>query len=211
MKRTAQFTALWLIAIASVALALPTALAVDPDYGYYTETYETASNKEPTLIFNAPSSTSTKQIILKNIDVTGDNADVVLSIYGGTASTTIAATHGASITNITLTATNIFATNDKLVIQRTSGVSTWHYLYSLGSGEFNIYPAVTTAVAAGDKVYRMSNVGTHAVGSATLRFSGDCVFAAQVRMPLAVGLVSSAGTSEYINNATVLYSDQFMN
>lgn len=206
-----QILALALLVGLVFAVGAGTALAVDPDYGYYTETAETASQKTQTLIFNAPNATSTKQIILKTIDVTGDNADAVLSIYGGTLSTTISGTLGTTITNLTLTSTNGFATNDKLVIQRAAGVSTWHYVYSLGSGEFNVYPAVTTACAAGDMVYRMSNVGTHAIGSATVRMTGDALFAAQVRMPLAVSLESTAGTSEYINAATVLYSDEHLN
>jgi hypothetical protein len=148
------------------------------------------------------------QIVLRSYDVTGDNADAALHITSGVTMTRLtgsAATTGATSTNLPVAATNIITAGQGLVVvQRADSTSTVHEFYSVGTGTITIAAGIGTAAAAGDQVWWCSHVATNVIGNATVRQNG-ALWAAQLRAPLALRLVSTSGTAEKINNAVVEY------
>lgn len=150
------------------------------------------------------------QLVLRSYDVTGDNADATLHIASGVTVTRLtgsAATTGATSTNLPVAATNIISAADGLVVvQRADGTSTVHEFHSVGTATITIAAGIGTAAAAGDQVWWCSHVATNVIGNATVRQNG-ALWAAQLRAPIALRLVSTAGTAERINNAVVEYVD----
>jgi len=148
---------------------------------------------------------SGKQAVLRTLDVTGDNADVVYQLASGVYVTRLTANEASNSTALDVAATNIVTSGQGLLlIQRSSGVCTAHFYSTCAGGTVNTAAAIGTAATAGDYVWWATHVATNTVGSNTLRRDGS-IWAGQVRAPLAVRLYTGAGSAVRINNAVVEY------
>lgn len=146
-----------------------------------------------------------KQVVLTSYNVTGDNADAKLQLLGGSARTVTTASAGASATNITVSSTNTLTAGDVVVLQRTTGVCTAHFIHAVNASNIvSLLSATGTTAGSGTQVFRMGYTFTNAVGAATVSAHGN-LFASPARMPLVLRLYSSAGTNEKINAATAQY------
>lgn len=145
-----------------------------------------------------------KQIVLLYADVTGQGAGSKLHLLSGGSSTVLTAAAGTTVTNVSVNGTGSFVAGDIAVIQRSSGVCTWHWVYSAGTNKVYFEDAIGTAASTSDQLWRMSHTGTNTVAAATVKFAGD-LWAAQVRAPLLVRV--TGGTTELINSATIKYEN----
>lgn len=151
---------------------------------------------------------TTKQIVLKSYSVTGDNADTALRIHSGTRLSTVTSNEAAGQTVIGVASTNGFDTvNGAVIIQRPSGLCSVHALDSVNASSVTLSEALPSGYdcAVGDQIWWCGGTSTNVIGAATVRREGDALWGAQVRAPVALHLITSAGAANTINDATVLY------
>lgn len=199
--------ALVAIIIGLVWLAMPAAQAqtIFLNYGYVSKRAGGAvTNAE--VIFPAADQ---RIIRLTSYDVTGDHANCILRLQGGTYYSLISSNQITTDTNLWLSANLYIVTGDTIVVQKTSGASRGQTFSALVDStnlmKLGFATQLGVAVAAGDKVYRMANLGTNTIGSATVRKDGVAIWASQISTPLRLFSYGST-TATAINSATAHYS-----
>lgn len=196
MKRT-------LIAITAMAMLACTlsAQTLNLNYGYVTKRANGATNAE--VIFPAGSGSTIARLV--SLDVTSDAAGGILKLQGGTYSATISATAASSATNCSVLGNLYIVAGDTVVFQKADNTVFSAAVDSTNAAtNINLTAQLGTALAVGDKVYRMGLLATNTIGNATVRKEGTAIFAAPLRNPLRL-LSYGATTATAINSATVAY------
>ncbi len=197
MKR--KLTVLTLIA-AFCFLLSALAQTLNLDYGYVTKRANGATNAEA--IFPAAQG---KIARLVSYDVTSDAAGGILKLQGGTYAATISVAALSTATNCAVLANLYLVANDDVVFQKADGTVFSGTVYSTNAvTNINLSAQLGTALAAGDRVYRMGLLATNAIGTNTVRKDGPGLFAAPLRNPIRL-LSWGATTATAINSATVAY------
>lgn len=148
-----------------------------------------------------------KQVVLRSLDVTGDNADAVIQFAGGTVKTSFASDMAIGETNLIVASTNGLGSGQGLLLLHhvSTGTREVLFYYSVGTGSVQTYPGVAEETFENDVLWWCSDVATNAIGSATVRLDGT-LFATRVNAPLILRLYTGAGTAERINRAVVEYT-----
>lgn len=195
-KRLAILTTL-LAALTLVCLAQ----TLNLDYGYVTKRAYGATNAE--VIFPAGSGSTIARLV--SYDVTSDVAGGILKLQAGTYGATIGAAALSTATNCSVLGNSYIVADDIVVFQKADGTVFSATVHGTNAAtNINLTAQIGTALAAGDKVYRMGLMATNAIGAATVRKEGTAIFAAPLRNPIRL-LSWGAGTNTGINSATVAY------
>jgi hypothetical protein len=149
------------------------------NYGYVSLRGNGATNAE--VIFPA----NTDAIFrLTSYEVTNDTAAAILKLQAGTYGATISSNAASSSTNCTVLGNSYIVANDTVVFQKADNTTFSATVSSTNGTTINLTGQLGTALAAGDKVYRMGILHTNLVGSATVKKDGPCIFAAPLRQPM---------------------------
>lgn len=194
-----KLTLLATIALASTAIVL--AQTLNLDYGYVTKRANGATNAE--VIFPAASD---KIARLVSFDVTSDAAGGILKLQGGTYGATISASALSTATNCSVLANLYIVAGDTVVFQKADNTVFSAAVDSTNAAtNINLTAQLGTALAVGDRVYRMGLLATNAIGNATVRKeNAGAIFAAPLRNPIRL-LSYGASSATAINSATVAY------
>lgn len=197
MKRT--FIALTAVAAAVMAVLAQT---LNLDYGYVTKRANGGTNAE--VIFPASSGSVIARLV--SYDVTSDAAGGILKLQGGTYGATISASALSTATNCSVLGNLYIVADDNVVFQKADGTVFSATVHSTNAAtNINLTAQLGTALAVGDKIYRMGLLATNAIGNATVRKeNGGAIFAAPLRNPIRL-LSWGASSATAINSATVAY------
>jgi hypothetical protein len=188
--------------LATLALALSaSAQTLNLTYGYVTKRANGATNAE--VIFPAGSGSTIARLV--SLDVTSDAAGGILKLQGGTYDATISVAALSTATNCAVLGNSYIVAGDTVVFQKADGTVFSAAVDSTNAvTNINLTAQIGTALAAGDKVYRMGLLATNTIGAATVRKEGPAIFAARLRSPIRL-LSYGATTATAINSATVAY------
>ena len=193
-------TLLGLLAITALACA------TELNYGHVTKQTTTASITNAVLVFypdvgHIP--------LLQTIDVTGDNSDAVLICSSGVVPYIITTNVLTSATEIGVNTTNGLLVGDFAIIIRADGTGgTFHEITARHASSVTLKYQVGTAATLGDTLWQVGISTTNAVAAATVRLNGPALYAGQIHAPISVRVLSTSGTTEKINQATVFYDSK---
>jgi len=189
---------LTLLALALSAFSLQ-AQTLNLNYGFVSLRANGATNAE--VIFPA----NTDAIFrLTSYDITNDTAGAIVKLQAGTYGATINATASSSATNCVVIGNSYIVANDTVVFQKADNTVFSATCHSTNGTTINLTGQLGTALAAGDKIYRMAILHTNLVSAATVRKDGICIFAAPLRQPMRL-LTFGNTTITAINSASGYY------
>ena len=150
-----------------------------------------------------------KAIRLVAWDATSDtNNNTALTFLAGTMPITI--TGMINVTNLLCTSNTFVQTNAVAIIQRSDDTIFSVSILSTNQTT-NIIISATNSIAilTNDVLWVCTNITSTTLGYATnaVRQSGECLFQAQRRAPMALRLTNGLNTGMKINSATVHYDD----
>lgn len=169
------------------------------NYGFVSKRGNGATNAE--VIFPAQPDTI---IRLTSYDVTGDGASSILKLQAGTYSATLTNAALSTATNVSLYGNSYIVAGDNVVFQKADNTVFSALVDTTNGVQLTFASQLGTALAAGDKVYRMGITHTNGIGAATVRKDGQAIFAAPLRNPLRL-ITWSNTTATAINSATAAY------